>query len=116
MVAMMQGIISLGCKVIYVTGRPERVREETEQWLLDKGLGYWENSLYKIGLRLFMNKKSGSIPTRDFKLDLYKYLQPDLIIEDEPQSVRLFKKAGFKVLQVHGYRWSNEGGSVPYKE
>jgi hypothetical protein len=47
-------------------------------------------------------KQEGS--TQKMKLDWIRKYQPDLIIDDDPEVVRLALENGFPIIQVHGYR------------
>jgi len=84
-------------EVIFVTGRPESNRELTTIWLC--------NALGRNFLQLFMRKTGDwERPNWELKLEACWNLLPDLVIEDEPRAIERLTNAGFKVLQVHGYR------------
>jgi len=84
-------------EVIFVTGRPESNRELTTIWL-HKALG-------RNSLQLLMRKTGDwERPNLELKLEACLHFAPDLVIEDEPRAVERLREAGFKVLQVHGYR------------
>lgn len=101
------GLIQEGYKILLVTGRPEKVRTPTEDWL--RNLGLLDSSD-----QLMMNPNAGSVSGQEYKLNLYRKLKPYWIIEDEPVTVNALVKEGFKVLQVHGYRWNTREDAKPY--
>lgn len=95
---LIRGLACIGSEIIFATGRPESTRQDTEWWLKT-----YVASIYKM---LLMRPHGFVGSTQDLKLQwLRKYL-PDLIVEDDPTMVALANASGFKVLQVHGYRWS----------
>lgn len=81
--------------VIFVTGRPESVREKTEKWLTNQGLkgrlimrdgSIWNrNSEYKLGVLKALRKEG---------------LNPTLAIDDDPDSVDMWAKNGVMCLQL----------------
>jgi len=92
--------------LIFYTGRPESTREVTESWLrvhVTSG-GY---------RRLLMRLGGSTESTQELKLLWFNEFKPDLIIDDDPTVVEAARKAGFTVLQVHGYRWDKGGDSTP---
>ena len=78
-----------------VTGRPESNREATENWLRKNSLAYGT---------LLMRRNGDSRKTCEIKLQWFREIQPDLIIDDDPAVAEMATKEGFIVLQVHGYR------------
>ena len=92
--------------IAFITGRPEGTRRSTTEWLDNYFCGSYE---------LYMPKGSYGT-TQEFKLAKYKELKPDLIIEDDPTVVKAAKGLGFLVLQVHGFRSSEEGDFTAYSK
>ncbi len=96
MVALLCSLQSKPYHEVYlVTGRPESNREATEKWLRKNSLAYGT---------LLMRSNGDSRPTCEVKIQWYREIRPDLIIDDDPAVVEIATKEGFKVLQVHGYR------------
>ena len=89
-------VFAHGDDIIFITGRPESTRADTEQWLR-KFIG----SNYRY---LLMRPKKQEGSTQKMKLDWIRKYQPDLIIDDDPEVVRLALENGFPIIQVHGYR------------
>ena len=86
-------------KVLFVTGRPERTREDTEQWLIKSGL----NTDFKD--HLFMRKNDD--PRADYlvKRDLLNEMrmagfEPTLIFDDRQSVVDMWREQGILVAQV----------------
>lgn len=88
-------VLSCSYSIIYVTGRPERVREKTLDWLKQRGLPCRTNSLYM--------RKDG-----DFRHDCL--VKPELILhlkdhihmvfEDRSSMVQKWRELGLTCLQV----------------
>jgi hypothetical protein len=98
MIAIVKQLLSdTANEVIFVTGRPESNRELTTTWL--------RNALGQNSFQLLMRKTGDwERPNWELKLEECLRLVPDLVIEDEPRAVVSLMNAGFKILQVHGYR------------
>lgn len=96
--------VASGGLVVIVTGRPESVRSVTESWLGVNGV-----SLSK----LLMRPTGTSGGTQGLKMGWFEEIRPNLIIDDDPAVVELATKAGFTVLQVHGFRWSGVRDYAP---
>jgi uncharacterized HAD superfamily protein len=96
--------------VILVSGRPESNRQLTIQWLTEN---------YVHVKTLFLRKDSDKRPTHEIKLEWYAAIKPDIILEDDPIVVAAARKAGYTVLQVHGYRSNNFehiGDGIPFSK
>lgn len=93
-------LMDSGAEVIFLTGRPESNRDATI------------NQLHLIGLdhfyELIMINSHRYESAADFKLSVCHIARPDIIFEDEPRAVKKFTDAGFKVVQVHGYRHNEQ--------
>jgi FMN phosphatase YigB (HAD superfamily) len=80
----------------FVTGRPERTREATVEWLKWAGvhpLGYFPE--------LLMRKDRDYRPDVEVKAGLIARLDNvDLIFEDRPRVVRMYRNLGYNVAQV----------------
>jgi len=90
-------------EVVFITGRPENNRQLTRTWL--------EDILGLIGI-LLMRQDTNHRPTYEIKREWFRKLKPDLIIDDDPEVVRVAKEEGFLVLQVHGFR-ATDNDMVP---
>jgi len=87
-------------EVYFITGRPESNRELTELWL--------SSHLSFSNYILLMRKDGDKNPACEIKLEWLKLLKPDLVIEDDPEAVKLAVENGFAVFQVHGFRVTKE--------
>lgn len=94
-----------GEQIVLVTGRPESTRKVTSEWLSAKAPFRYEE--------LLMRPEGYSGSTQALKMEWYKELRPDLIIEDDPSVVLRAVEKGFTVLQVHGYRWTTSRDYSP---
>jgi beta-phosphoglucomutase-like phosphatase (HAD superfamily) len=96
------------CKVILVSGRPESNRLLTRTWL---------SNHFPLYEQLMLRADDDNRPTHKIKLEWYKELKPDLIIEDDPVVVAAARSAGYTILQVHGFRSSSmgsRGDGIPF--
>jgi uncharacterized HAD superfamily protein len=83
------------------TSRPESNREATKQWLskyvfLDLHFPY--------ASRLHMRRDGDIRHGHVIKMEWLRTLNPDFVIDDDPEMVKAARKAGVIVLQVHGLR------------
>lgn len=99
-VRLLGSLLSGGHEVALMTGRPERLRRITYDWL------YRVESFF-APCSLWMRPDNCSRSTQDIKMEWAEGLRPDLIIDDDPTVVKLAVGCGFTVLQVHGYRAGN---------
>ncbi|MGP3977724.1 phosphatase domain-containing protein [Streptomyces sp. 8N114] len=83
------------CELGYVTGRPERCRADTGEWLKAHGL--------PIG-RLLMRAEGDRRPARITKLELLQQLARErpvtLVVDDDEQVNAAYESAGFRVLRA----------------
>ena len=84
-----------GVTFCFVTSRPESNKPATQAWLRANGLP---------GTPIWMRADGDTRSSSEYKMEIYKVLEPDIIIEDEPELVEKLIKYGKIVLQVHGYR------------
>lgn len=82
-------------EIIYVSGRPDTYRDQTEQWLKEFGLPYFT---------LLMRGGHDKRPDTEVKQDIYnKYLKHykiDSVFDDRPSVIRMWKSNGVKVYDV----------------
>lgn len=86
--------------ICFVTGRPESNREATTRWLqkrITTGHRFLES-------QLLMRTNGDTRPGTEIKLEWFRKLQPDLVIDDSPETAEAATNEGFTVLQVHGFR------------
>ena len=90
------------CEVVYVTGRPERCRDDTLAWLRRHGLPEGE---------LAMRGARDRRPARVAKLALLRRLARDrvvaVVVDDDEQVCDAYERAGWPVLRA---RWQ---GAAP---
>ena len=89
-------------RVFYGTGRPESNRELTTAWLSDALAEKIEP--YQLCMRKDGDRRSSAL----IKVDIANMIQPDIIFEDEPESVEALRAEGYFVIQIYGYRLPNE--------
>ena len=83
------------CDVVYVTGRPERCREDTLAWFRRHGLPEG---------RLSMRRDGDRRPARLAKPQLLRSLARDrvvaVVVDDDAQVCAAYRKAGWPVLEA----------------
>lgn len=81
--------------VVYLTGRPERCREDTERWLRAHGLPAGE---------LHMRRDGDRRPARLAKLEVLRTLRRAnpvaVLVDDDPVVCEAARRAGFVVLEA----------------
>lgn len=80
-------------EVIYLTGRPEHLRNDTEAWLSRHGIG---------GPRLLMRRANDRRPSARFKLeavqDLARKRRIAVVIDDDDTVIAAMRAAGYPTL------------------
>ena len=83
------------CEVVYVTGRPERCRQDTLDWFVRHGLPHG---------RLSMRRRRDFRPARIAKLELLQSMAAErtvaVVVDDDPQVCQAYEDAGFRVLRA----------------
>ena len=79
-------------KIIFITGRPERTRKITENWLRN----YLQTIPYQY--TLVMRKDGSNEPNPDTKLKMCREVKPDLVFEDDEETAQALYDNGFKVM------------------
>ncbi|MGW2893924.1 phosphatase domain-containing protein [Streptomyces sp. NPDC001212] len=86
------------CEVVYLTGRPERCRRDTLDWLAAHGLPEG---------RLHMRRDGDRRPARRTKLEILRRLARDrevrVLVDDDELVCEDAQQAGFRVLRA---RWT----------
>ncbi|WP_330309221.1 MULTISPECIES: HAD family acid phosphatase [unclassified Streptomyces] len=86
------------CEVVYLTGRPERCRRDTEEWLAAQGL--------PAG-RIWMRRNDDRRPARRTKLEILRRLARDreirVLVDDDELVCEDAERAGFRVVRA---RWA----------
>lgn len=86
------------CEVVYLTGRPERCRADTSQWLAAHGLPEG---------RVYMRRDHDRRPARRTKLEVLRRLARDrevrVLVDDDELVCADAEQAGFTVVRA---RWS----------
>lgn len=81
--------------IVFVTGRPERCREDTVSWLAAAGIGDWP---------VIMRRNGDRRPARHTKLHevrtLARAAEVALVVDDDPDVCAILSAAGFVVEQV----------------
>ncbi|MFI6685229.1 hypothetical protein [Streptomyces sp. NPDC050485] len=94
------------CEVVYLTGRPERCREDTVAWLAGQGL--------PAG-RIHMRRNDDRRPARTTKLEVLRGLgrgrEVRMLVDDDELVCDAAEQAGFRVVRA---RWT--GASEALKD
>ncbi len=98
-IELVMSLYRSGHWICFCTGRPERVREQTNKYLLVK-IPILASGTYTLRMR----KNRDHRPSYLLKLEACTRYQPNLVLEDEPETVKRLSSAGYCVLQVHGHR------------
>jgi hypothetical protein len=107
MVELIESMHIAGHEIRFHTGRPEINRENTELYL--KSLFPW----IEIDGNLEMRKTGDNRAGAEIKLCNCKMLNPGMVIDDEPYTIKLLKENGYMVLQVHGFRLGDDSDGIP---
>jgi len=97
---LLRGATHYNARLFIVTGRPESNRVDTTCWLM-KHLCRRAN-LYPA--RLYMRKDGDPRGGTEIKLEWYRELKPDLVIDDCSDTVDAAVNAGYTALLVKGFR------------
>jgi hypothetical protein len=93
--AVVSRLVAEGHEIVYVTGRPERCRRDTERWLRDHGFPE---------ARLIMRGDRDHRPSRVIKLEVLRRLarkKPVVAaVDDDVLVVKALREAGFPVLHA----------------
>ena len=83
------------CEVIFLTGRPEHLRDDTQGWLDGHGLG---------GHRLVMRPEGDRGPSARFKVRRLQQLARKrtvaMVVDDDDKVIAAMKEAGFPTLHA----------------
>ncbi|MEU6954569.1 hypothetical protein [Streptomyces sp. NPDC045714] len=92
------------CRIVYLTGRPERCRRDTVRWLSCQGLP--EGTL-------FMRRNDDRRPARRTKLDILRRLgrkeQVRVLVDDDELVCDAAQVAGFTVVRA---RWADPSAAL----
>ncbi|MFF4485961.1 HAD family acid phosphatase [Streptomyces sp. NPDC001544] len=92
------------CEIVYLTGRPERCRRDTLDWLSAQGLPQG---------RVFMRRDADRRPARYSKLEILRRLARDrevrVLVDDDEVVCADAERAGFRVLRA---RWAERSAAL----
>ncbi|MGW3956467.1 phosphatase domain-containing protein [Streptomyces sp. NPDC004752] len=92
------------CDIVYLTGRPERCRRDTLDWLDAQGLPRG---------RVFMRRDADRRPARFTKLEILRRLARDrevrVLVDDDELVCDDAERAGFPVVRA---RWANRSTTL----
>ncbi|MFJ1602655.1 hypothetical protein ACIOHS_04690 [Streptomyces sp. NPDC088253] len=92
------------CEVVYLTGRPERCRRDTVEWLAAQGLPEG---------RVWMRRDDDRRPARRTKLDVLRRLACDreihVLVDDDELVCDEAERAGFRVVRA---RWATASAAL----
>ena len=102
-IRIVRGLLALGDQVVFVTGRPESCRKETQSWI-NTHVVDWESDQVE---GMYMRKTGDhSTPDAALKRNIYeKYLNGYYkkiagVIEDRARVVKMWRDLGLTVLQT----------------
>jgi hypothetical protein len=87
--------LSLGRSVVYVSGRPERCRRDTEQWLERQGL-----PTTPLHLRRNSDRRPARLTKKQIIESLAQRGEVAVVIDDDAAVVATLREAGFNVLHA----------------
>ncbi|MEU2060600.1 hypothetical protein [Streptomyces sp. NPDC013455] len=92
------------CEIVYLTGRPERCRRDTVEWLAAHGLPEG---------RVFMRSNADRRPARFTKLEILRRLARDrevrVLVDDDELVCDDAERAGFTVVRA---RWAGRSAAL----
>ncbi|WP_251095933.1 hypothetical protein [Streptomyces sp. Caat 7-52] len=92
------------CEVVYLTGRPERCRRDTLEWLAAHGLPEG---------RVYMRSNADRRPARFTKLEILRRLAQNcevrMLVDDDELVCDDAERAGFKVVRA---RWAAKSAAL----
>ncbi|MFD9278232.1 hypothetical protein ACFWD7_13195 [Streptomyces mirabilis] len=92
------------CEVVYLTGRPERCRRDTVEWLAAQGLPEG---------RVWMRRNDDRRPARHTKLDVLRRLarhrEIHVLVDDDELVCDEAERAGFRVVRA---RWATASAAL----
>lgn len=90
---LLAALFKANYRILIITGRPERVRKNTESWLLRNFIMYD---------RLYMRKDGDMRPNAEYKNEvLDSIVEPiTFAVDDNVESARMFRSRGITCLQV----------------
>jgi len=100
MITLIECLVHDGHDVHLVTGRPESNRRETTAWLVSRTSFFERPGLVHLHMRPNDCHWKGA----EYKLGIAKKIKPDLIFDDELDTVQLFEAYGYTVLLIIGHR------------
>lgn len=95
--AVVERLRAEGHEIVVVTGRPERTRPDTQQWLARHGLA---------GVRVLMRREGDRRPARQVKRAIVRRLAADraiaVVVDDDPAVCDALEADGRPVLRADG--------------
>ncbi|MFJ8025662.1 hypothetical protein [Streptomyces sp. NPDC096311] len=92
------------CEVVYLTGRPERCRRDTVEWLAAQGLPEG---------RVWMRRNDDRRPARHTKLDVLRRLAREreihVLVDDDELVCDEAERSGFRVVRA---RWATASAAL----
>ena len=85
-------------KVLFVTGRPETYRSETESWLKNR-CGFSPLPPWRIYMRKTGDHRPDHVINDEIRQEIEKTYNILLVIDDRPKVVAMWRRAGYTCLQ-----------------
>lgn len=101
--ALVHELVSRELDVVYVSGRPERCREDTLRWLQSHGL-----PLTSLHLRRDTDRRPARVTKLEVIHSLARKSPVEVVVDDDDAVVRTLRDAGFEVLHA---TWMSGGTS-----
>jgi phosphoglycolate phosphatase-like HAD superfamily hydrolase len=102
--AVVEELVASGAELVWLTGRPERCRKDTVDWLARNDLP---------AARLYMRREADHRPARMTKLAVLRELAARraiaIMVDDDAAVVRTLREAGFPVMHAE---WMSEQPSL----
>ena len=90
-------------EIVFLTGRPQRLADDTERWLAQQGVG---------GHRLVMRPERDRRPAASVKLELLKRLASGrrvaVVVDDDNDVIRTMRDAGYPTFHA---AWEQRGAA-----
>ena len=111
-IAAVREQLQLGRSVVYVSGRPERCRRDTEQWLDRQGL-----PTTPLHLRRNNDRRPARLTKKQIIESLAERADVAVVIDDDAAVVATLREAGFNVLHATWMDGGTDGvDSSPVQE
>lgn len=103
-IRILNNFLREGHDFVFVSGRPERCRKDTIQWLYENVYSRQEWTSNKRALALLMRPDHDKRPDNELKTKIYQkflsHYEIKVVIDDRPRVIEAWKKLGLTVMDV----------------